>query len=254
MPEESQRPRRRRKRSKAGRTVYTLITVLVIIAALILSITLFFRISEVRVEGCAVCDPAAIAATADIQKGSNIFTLNKSAVSRRIFAAYPWVSEINIKRDVPSTVVIKITECQAIAYASSSRGQWIMDENCKLLQTGSAQETQGLIKILGVDLLQPVAGDTAAFVENSSLKAPYLRALLGLLKEKDMAGGVTYINLLFHTNVEFDYLGRFRVSLGGNAQLEDKLIMLQEVVNSLAPNAEGTIDLSNPAEVHFIPD
>jgi len=247
------RQRKRRKRSRTGRTVYTLVTVVVIIAAIILSITLFFRVSEVKVEGCVMCDPAAIEATAGIEKGGNIFTLSKSEISRKIFDAFPWVREINIKRDVPSTVVIKVTECQAIACANSSRGLWIMDENCKLLQTQDEAGAEGLIKILGIDLLQPVAGDTAAFVENSSLKVPYLRSLLTLLKEREMAGGVTYISMLYHTNVEFDYLGRFVVSLGGNVQLEDKIIMLGEVVNNLAPNAEGTIDLSNPAEAHFIP-
>ncbi|MBQ4370581.1 MAG: FtsQ-type POTRA domain-containing protein [Oscillospiraceae bacterium] len=248
-----ERQRKRRKRSKTGRTVYTLVTVVVIIAAIILSITLFFRVSDVKVEGCVMCDPAAIEAVAGIEKGGNIFTINKSAISRKLFDAFPWVREINIKRDIPSTVVIKVTECRPAACANSSRGLWIMDENCKLLQTGDAQSAEGLISILGIDLLQPVAGDTAAFVENSSLKVPYLRSLLKLLKDNDMAGGVTYINMLYHTNVEFDYLGRFVVSLGGNVQLENKIIMLGEVVNNLAPNAEGTIDLSNPAEAHFIP-
>ncbi len=251
MPEERQR--KRRKRSKTGRTVYTVVTVLVIIAAIILSVTLFFRVSDVKVEGCVMCDPAAIEATADIQKGENILAVNKSSISRKIFDAFPWVREINIKRDIPNTVVIKVTECLPAACANSSRGLWIMDENCKLLQTVDAGGAEGLINVLGIDLLQPVAGDTAAFVEDSSLKVPYLRSLLTLLKEKDMAGGVTYIDMLYHTNVQLDYLGRFVVSLGGNAQLEDKLIMLGEVVRNLAPNAEGTIDLSNPAEAHFIP-
>jgi cell division septal protein FtsQ len=104
---------------------------------------------------------------AQIDDGSNIFSINLSAVEDRL-RALPQVEEVNVQRLLPDKVMIVIQERRPIAWIASNDantssfnydGAYLMDRRGIVLKPkGSAPEYMTLPIIIGVDLSNVTVG------------------------------------------------------------------------------------------------
>jgi cell division septal protein FtsQ len=104
---------------------------------------------------------------AQIEDGSNIFSINLSAVEDRL-RALPQVEEVNVQRLLPDKLVIVIQERRPIAWIASADanktgfnydGAFLVDRRGIVLKPkGSAPEYMTLPVIIGVDLKKVTVG------------------------------------------------------------------------------------------------
>ena len=108
---EYRKPSRRRKTG-----VSALLTFLVVIMAVIFVMSVFFRVTDIQVEGNEHYTDEEIIKAVVIEKGDNLFFFDRIAATSRVFAKLPYIEEVSVERQLPNKVIISVQECKALAY------------------------------------------------------------------------------------------------------------------------------------------
>jgi cell division protein FtsQ len=123
------------------------------------------RISHVAVHGHHHLRPADVLSRVRMLDGQNIVRVDLEAARRRLLGS-PWIAEATLRRQLPATIEIEITERQPVALARMGRGalQLIAGDGMVLGPVGSAQAgvdlpiADGLTPVPGRSLSGPGAG------------------------------------------------------------------------------------------------
>ena len=235
-----QQGRRRKKRS----ALFAPISFLIICAALVFGMSVFFRVSGIEVEGNTLYTKEEVVEASGIEEGDNLFFINRFSAISRIFSKLPYVERAVINRSLPNKLVIVVSESRAIACVSAEDGTWAIDKSCKLLSKASGDDLRGLIRVEGLTPIAPEAGQIIAPGEAESPKVSYLSAILTQIEALDLQERITYIDISGISNPTFDYIGRFTVKLGAHENIEYKFQCLLSAVEALNEGDRGTLDLS----------
>ncbi len=250
MREERRPPRRR---GKKGRSIIAILfSIIFICGALLLGVSVFFKISAIKVEGSTRYSSEQVVSASGIQAGDNLFFVNKFDAISKIFKALPYAQEVTINRGLPDTVKIRIIDAAPAAYVQEGNDYWLMDKSCKLLEKVGQDKISGLIKVVGIFPAQPVPGQKLSASEGDKAKLTYFTDIITELGKSDMLSKVTQVDITDMNSVSFDYMGRFKVKLGKQADISAKFKLLNESIGYLSPVATGTIDLTQDKEGRFI--
>ena len=128
----------RQKRIRKRRLIisfYILIFVLLCVGA-VLSLTVFFPIEKLKVEGSAIYTQQEILSVADINTGDNLFAISKKTVLSRLKAKLPYVEKIEFERKLPGEFKIKVTDAEEFAvykikeeYYTVSEQGWVLKKS-----------------------------------------------------------------------------------------------------------------------------
>ena len=245
------RPMRKRKKRSA---LFAPISFLLVCAALVFGLSVFFRVANIEVQGAQRYTPEEIIAASGIEEGDNLFFVNRSSAISRIYSRLPYVETALVDLRLPNRLTITITESEAVACVTAEDGTWAIDRSCKLLSRLNADELGGLIRIHGLTPIAPAVGQTVAPGEAETPKVAYLSAILRQMTELGLTGDVRMIDISNVANPSFDYLGRFTVKLGSNENVEYKFQCLLSAVDALEEGDRGTLDLSIDKRAHLTYD
>lgn len=119
-----------------------------------------FAIAGVEVLGATHMSREEVIAVAGVAVGSNIFALDTDQVEKRL-EQLPWVKQVEVHRQLPRTLEIKITERVAVA-AVNTDGLYLMDAAGTLFKRADTRrdELVGLLIVSGIE--------RDAFRENAS--------------------------------------------------------------------------------------
>lgn len=122
----------------------------------------FFSIREFRVQGNVRVSRDEIVARAG-QDTSNIFAFDVDKASRLI-ALSPWIEKASVRRVLPGTIEIRVTERTPVAFTPARNGMWLVDASGRVLGQDDGSWT-GLIAITGppVDLVPGQFLDEATY-------------------------------------------------------------------------------------------
>ena len=237
------------------------LTTLLIVAAIVFGMGVFFRVQTIEVEGAESYTDQQIIDASGVEVGDNLFFINRISVSSLIFSRLPFVEEASIERIMPNRIIITVSESRAMAYITCLGRQWMMTAKCKLLDGGTEEDLRGLIEVLNVTPARDEEGayklepGTILEVEPSeTLKLTYLQELLHSFEDLDMMADVEQLDLENPANPTFRYLGRFTVRMGPNDNTDYKLRLLLSAVEQMESDLTGTVDLSEGTSVHVSPD
>ena len=104
-----------------------------VIVAVIFVMSVFFRVSDIQVEGNTHYTDEEIIRAIDIEEGDNLFFFDRFAALSRVFAKLPYVEEVSVERKLPNKVTITVKESQALAYIVLGDEDWTIDHSCKVL-------------------------------------------------------------------------------------------------------------------------
>ncbi len=243
------KPKKVKKRS----ALYAPLTFIIVCAALIFGIGVFFRVSEIEVVGASYYTEQEIIDASGIEEGDNLFFVNRFTAYSRIYAKLPYVSGVAVSRSLPNKIVIEVTEGYAIACIRSEGEYWLIDQNCKILDSISAAETQGVINVTGLIPSSPVIGEELKLDTGDSTAVQFVSDVLTAIDDMGMVGDITYLDMTNISDPTFDYLRRFTVKLGRDDAVQYKLELLLSAVAQLGDGDEGLLDLSIDKKVHFSP-
>lgn len=244
--------RRRRRRGRYG-FLYKLLSVLVICAAIVAALTLFFKVNTIVVSGQSHYTEQAILDAAQVQYGDNMYLLNKHSVANRIMQQCPYVENARINRKLPDTLLIEITETTAAGVIVQDGVGWLISPKGKVLEKLAAGQAGDYAVIDGCTLLAPAVSSFLSFGEEESYKQEQLLALLGALREAEVLDQVEAVHLGDASVLTMEYGGRFTVKLAWGANFAYQIQNLEYVISCLEINETGTIDLTREGVANFIP-
>ena len=243
---------KRRFRGRGG--WYPVVTFVVIVLAVILAMSVFFKVSKITVTGNSAYTEQQIIDASGIEKGDNLFFINRFSAVSRIFAKLPYIQKATVTRGLPNRVTIAVTESQAVACIQLENDSWTIDSAGKILGEAEGTDAASLIRVDGIKLYHPTVGETASTEAGDSAKVTYLADILQQIQSRSLQDYVTAIDMSTISNPSFDYLGRFTVKLGSDENIDYKFGLMLSAVEQLQAGDYGTIDLSIDKQAHFSPN
>lgn len=228
-------PRKRKiKRFMTGFSIFIVIAVI----SVMLSLTVFFKMEKIIVTGETRYSQEEIISLSGIETGENIFLCDKSAASKKIVDALPYVEEAKVGFVIPNTITIEIVEetpSYAMGYAD---GYYIVGENGRILEK-TADNYYDLPIVQGAEISTDRVGDYANFSDSkvTSILAELVRVLDAYAFED-----ITVIDVSDTANIRFVYDDRIIVVLGIPEDIAYKVKTAQTIINDkLDPNGTGLI-------------
>lgn len=220
--------------------------------AIIFVMSVFFRVSDIEVNGNTHYSDSEIIRAIDIEEGDNLFFFDRFAALSRVFAKLPYVEEVSVERKLPDKVVIDVTESTALAYIVLGDENWTIDHKCKVLGKASEDELSSLIAVKGIDPGTLLIGEPLTTQNDNQMIVDFLAEVLSQIDDRGLSSFVSQIDFTDATDVRFRYAGRLTVKLGGSAQTEYKFGMFVSVLDKLSSGDVGFLDLSDGATAHFM--
>lgn len=252
MSSTSQKKRRRRKRRRGPGILLILIAAIIIIASIIAAITIFFKIRVIEVSGETRYEESYIIEAAQIEKGGNMFVFNKFSAISRIFSACPYLDEISIRRRLPDTVEILVTEHTPVASIHDGNYWYLISADGKILEKSGWNAAEGYCMVTGLKLKTAEVGKYAVFSDEDKRK-PFF-TVLNTAINSDILNDIGEINIERFFEIEFTYQDRFLVKIGTSEELDYKIRILDSVIEKLSPNESGVIDVSSAPVARFRAD
>lgn len=246
---------RRHGRGRRGRrfgVLYKLLTLVVVCAAAVLALTLFFKVESVEVTGNSRYSAQEIQDACGVQLGDNLYLLSKPDMVQRLHQRLPYIDEVRITRSLPNTLRVQVTEFTTV-YAVEQEGTvWLLTSGGKIVETAAERGDVPLID--GCELLAPSLGGDVSFALELQNRQESLFALLTALESAELTEGVRAIHLGDPTVLTMDYTERFTVEMPYGADYPRLLRYLTLVIEELETNLTGVIDLTRDGEPHFRPN
>ena len=137
-----------RKKHRRNALLIIGLVAVTVLAAVILSLTVFFNITAVEVDASKTQYSAdQIRKASGISEGDNLFLMDREEVAERVSTGLPYTGEITVKRKLPGKVRIYV-EDSTIAAAVRYNDQFIVlnDTNKVLAKVGSVDSLNELVE------------------------------------------------------------------------------------------------------------
>jgi len=237
---------RKQRRVSRSAMMYIPFGVLLVAIISIMGISSFLRIMVIEVEGATRYSSAEIISASGIGVGDNLLFLDTDAAQRRIMLAMPFIREVNVLRALPDGIMIEIFESEPIASIEDSGDLLIIDVTGRILER-TDKAPDGLIEVRGITPLDPVEGGQLRTAPGGEMQLQYMRDVLSAMERERIVQDVTFLDITHISQINFGYLGRFRVILGGPSNIRGKLEALPRVIDTIAEDISATIDLTDLA-------
>lgn len=208
-----QRRRPNSKKRRRGRHpgLYKAMSTVLILGAVVAACLIFFRVSQVEVLGNSRYSAQEIIDVAGVKPGDNLFAIRSGRVSWELQSRLPYIRTVSVRRRLPNTLTIAVTEGQALAAVSGGGSWWLLDEDAKILENASTPG--GYARISGITPLAPAVGTHLAAGEEEEERLERLRELLGGLEEHGLAQRLDWVNLAEDYRLTFSLDERFTVHI-----------------------------------------
>ncbi len=244
-----------------GRFILRLVTVAAVVLAVTLSISIFFKVENIKVSGMDKYTAWDVREASGIQEGENLLTISKAKISGNIIANLPYVATVQVGIELPNTVNIHITEIE-IAYAIEAEDEswWLINSDGRVVEKINASVAEDYTRVLGVKLANPAQGSAAVAAElpveeeESAFTTPvtvygkdYLDAAISILQYMEMNGIIGQMAIVDVTdlgNITMWYGNRFQILLGDTGGLDYKVSAVKQAIDKTTDYQTGILDAS----------
>ncbi len=247
MPLSSLEQRRQKKRKKRIKRRIIIISILIVFAGIGMLFTPIFNLKEIEITGNLKLKNEEIIKTGNIITEKNIFSVNLKKTGTAI-SNIPFVNTVEIKRKLPGTLVINITESVPVAYAAYKNMYVVIDKNGKVLERTNDKSGYFVPQVMGINVLKadPSFKISVKDEENFKKTLEILRDLYNnnfIDKISSISMSENGINLKINDNLT--------IEMGSYEQFNAKVVMVKEIVSSLPKDAVGVIDARNANRVYY---
>ncbi len=205
-----------------------------------------FALREVRVGATTNVSRDDIIERAGVSLGSRLLALDTDQIAARL-ARHPWIAAARVRRDLPSTLVIDVTERHAAAVAVVG-GLYLIDDRGHPFKHATLKEADGQVVLTGISRAEYTAlpaATEAAFREALALFVAYQHPDSLATARHGGSGGARPALSEIHIDPRtgfslFLYDGGGEIRLGRGA-IADKLARLDEILAAFGPR--GIADL-----------
>lgn len=255
-----------------NRFILHLATIVAVVLALMLGLSVFFKVERIEISGCAQYTPYQIQQASGVNEGDQLLTFSRAKAAGRIISELPYVKSVRIGISLPDTVKIEIVETEVTYALEAFDGiWWLMDSDGKLIEMAGEEALQNSTIVSGVLLKDPMAGEQAEAYQTSQpptdaegntipvtvTAAQRLTAVIDIAKNLErcgIIGDAASINVTDLYGIELWYGTKFQVLLGDSTDMGTKITYLKSIIDDYAANRpyeSGVLDISDPSWIEF---
>jgi cell division septal protein FtsQ len=241
--------KRKKKRKKNRILFYLVVFVFIIVAGITLSLTVFFNIENITVDGNTKYTAEQIAAASGITQGNNLFRINCTAAEQSVLAAFGYLDQVTIDRNFPSGLSIHVTESAPKFSAKTDQGYLYISGAGRILESAVPNAADGSIVVEGFDLEDRKVGD---FINQESDETmSIVQTVLDTASELSI-DGITRISASSVVDIRI-YLSRnIRIDIGSSTDMEYKLTFAKKIMEEeLGQTDTGIIDIKQAGKAYF---
>ena len=205
----------------------------------ILSFTVFFKVSEIETTGSKIYSTEQIAAASGIKSGENLLLISEVDVNTRITKTLPFIASIKIEKKLPDKVNIVVTETKEYFTVFCNNQYYTSDAGGKILDEIS-EPLDELILMTVSDKTKIVIGETITF--NTERE----KELFGLYADftKESSFKVNFVNISdpYETYIKLD--DRLVAKMGSSSYFGEKINYLKASMAEISKDSKGIFDLS----------
>lgn len=252
-------------------------TVLAVVLAVVLVMSIFFKVGQVMVSGAEKYTPWEVKEAAGIQDGDALLSLSEAKITARIQNKLPYVGDVRVGIKLPDTVNIEIKELEVVYAVEDCNGAWwLMDAGGRIVDATDMAAAKGYTRLEGVKIQDGVVGEQASGFQPESESAtqgteqitvtlPQISAkeqldaaiqILTALEKNGVMGTVDTVNVSDPAALSVMYDSRYQVTLGDVSRMEYKIGAMKSSVEELGQYQSGYLDVSFtiwPNEVGYRP-
>jgi len=218
-----------------GGSIFFILLLLLVVYILICSS--FFEIQKVEVKGNIFYTTEKIKSLAAIDLHKNIFKVDLTAASSRI-KKLPMIREAEVKRELPSGVLISIVEREPVAFLFTAPNFILIDEEGVYCRKGKISEAD-LPVVTGFSVHVPSEGQ--------AIQNQFLTVALDVVKSlpQGLSGTLSEINVDKNKKITIYTLDGIRCRMGFPDNISRKGDVLGQVLDKLEDREIDYIDLSS---------
>lgn len=247
-PEARERYEKKLKIVTRNRRILFGTVAVVVVAAVfaVLSLTVLFNVSEVKVAKAGKhYQPEQIIEAADVEVGDNMVATNWDRVKEKVEQKLPYVLSLEIKKTVSGKITFSVVDDTATLVFKTSKGYALADANCKVLEIVKEKpKNKGLTLLTVKNRINADPGETISFSDDGeSILYDTIRTAI----KNSGIGNITGIDISDPENIYLEYQSRYRLYLGNSEDMEYKLREAKKIIaeeDENDPNQIGEINLS----------
>ena len=253
-----------------NRLIVQLASVVAVVLAVVLCLSIFFRVETITVTGANAYSAWDIREASGIEEGDYLLTFGRARACAKI-KTLPYVDTVRIGIKLPDTVNIIIEEIDVVYSIQDQDGiWWLMTSQGKIMEMTDAIGASDYTKVLGVKLKDPqkdkqaeayqelidqpqateealLPGETQAprpLVVTEQQKLMAALDILQTLELNEIVGEAASVDVADLSRIELWYGTRYQVNLGENANMDYKIACLKGAVSKLSDYDSGELDIS----------
>ena len=256
------------------RLIVQLITVTAVVLAIVMGLSVFFKVKTITVTGADTYSAWAVREASGISEGDRLLTFSKIRAASQIMANLPYVKGVRIGIKLPDTVNIMIEEESVVYAIKSSDGQWwMMDSDGRVVEQANNAKAATATQVLGVTLEAPAVNQKGIATETTPSEtnelgelipvtttgAQRLTAALQILKaleNNDIVGEAASVDVTSTEDIILWYGTRYQVNLGDTSRLDYKIDCMNDAILQMSDYQSGVLDISFtiwPNQVGYTP-
>ena len=249
--------KKRQQRRNRFILIFSLVMTLVLTLS-ILSVTVFFPIKSINIDGCNIYDSKEISTVIGVVKGDNLLLVNESRANSAVKEEYPYIRNIKFNRKLPFTLQVSVEEYEIYSQIRFSGGYLRVGNDGKVLEINKKYK-KGSPVITGVSVENAKVGEIVE-IRSGEDKENIFYKIEEITNAFDNSkiGGVTLINFEDMQDIKVTYNDKIVMLLGSSSNMDKKLAHAKATLELRGENGEsGTLNLSRiPSaknEASFIP-
>lgn len=216
----------------------------------VLSLTVFFQISDITVLGNERYSAEEILAHCTVNEGENLFLADTNTSKELLEKNLPYIYDAQLKRKLPGIIEINIKETKSeYSIRNQDKTYILLDDNFKVLED-KAEKAEG-IAISKAEIESAVPGDVIQFADKDTGEC------LAKLAQSIKINNFDQITSIYSNNISDNYVvydKRIDFKLGTCDNLDNKIyqgMTACEKLNQSSPNAKGTMTVSGGKSIYF---
>ncbi len=257
-----------------NRLLIQLITVLAIVLALVMGLSVFFKVENITVTGAEVYSEWAIKEASGLEGGENLLTFSHARSAALIKANLPYVDTVRFGIKLPDTVNIIIKE-DDVVYAIKDQDQawWLINSDGRVVEMGNSSKASNHTQILGVTIQDPIpdtkavatefttsetdpSGEMIPITVTGAQRLSVALQIVKVLEANDIVGSAASVDVTRTEDIILWYGSRYQVNLGSSARLDYKIACMNDVILQMSDYQSGILDISFtiwPDQVGYTP-
>ena len=256
------------------RLIVQLITVTAVVLAIVMGLSVFFKVETITVTGADTYSAWAVREASGISEGDKLLTFSKIRAASQIMANLPYVKGVRIGIKLPDTVNIMIEEESVVYAIKSSDGQWwMMDSDGRVVEQANNAKAATATQVLGVTLEAPAVNQKGVATEMTPSETNELGELIPVtttgaqrltaalqifkaLESNDIVGEAASVDVTSTEDIILWYGTRYQVNLGDTSRLDYKIDCMNDAILQMSDYQSGVLDVSFtiwPNQVGYTP-